>query len=142
MNSVSSTVAAEIKLAASSTQELLTPAHALFNRVVHEAIPFSVVESPTFQAFVLPSRYSLLRCTMNSKQGWPWHPRNKAKLGRLAVGFKMLDFQFSPAQFSQAEQVLSRLVTVDGSQADQPVAMALEQLRRGWGGDGTRHVLL
>ncbi|KAL6748776.1 hypothetical protein V8C86DRAFT_3113954 [Haematococcus lacustris] len=36
----------------------------------------------------------------------------------------MLDFQFSPAQFSQAEQVLSRLVTVDGSQADQPVAMA------------------
>ncbi|KAL6747363.1 hypothetical protein V8C86DRAFT_1334651 [Haematococcus lacustris] len=47
--------------------------------------------------------------------------------------FKMLDFQFSPAQFSQAEQVLSRLVTVDGSQADQPVAMALEQLRRGCG---------
>ncbi|KAL6756906.1 hypothetical protein V8C86DRAFT_1750695 [Haematococcus lacustris] len=40
------------KLAASSTQELLTPAHALFNWVVHEAIPFSVVESPTFQAFV------------------------------------------------------------------------------------------
>ncbi|KAJ9514304.1 hypothetical protein QJQ45_012333 [Haematococcus lacustris] len=35
--------------------------------------------------------------------------------------------------FSQAEQVLSRLVTVDGSQADQPVAIALEQLRRGWG---------
>ncbi|KAJ9517356.1 hypothetical protein QJQ45_016730, partial [Haematococcus lacustris] len=42
-------------------------------------------------------------------------------------------FQFSPAQFSQAEQALSRLVTVDDSQADQPVAMALEQLRRGWG---------
>ncbi|KAJ9514268.1 hypothetical protein QJQ45_012222 [Haematococcus lacustris] len=47
--------------------------------------------------------------------------------------YKMLDFQFSPAQFSQAEQALSRLVTVDDSQADQPVAMALEQLRRGWG---------
>ncbi|KAJ9510548.1 hypothetical protein QJQ45_016016 [Haematococcus lacustris] len=47
--------------------------------------------------------------------------------------YKMLDFQFSPAQFSQAEQALSRLVTVDGSQADQPVAMALEQVRRGWG---------
>ncbi|KAJ9531370.1 hypothetical protein QJQ45_006823 [Haematococcus lacustris] len=47
--------------------------------------------------------------------------------------YKMLHFQFSPAQFSQAEQVLSRLVTVDGSQVDQPVAMALEQLRRGWG---------
>ncbi|KAJ9532380.1 hypothetical protein QJQ45_010423 [Haematococcus lacustris] len=47
--------------------------------------------------------------------------------------YKMLDFQFTPAQFSQAEQALSRLVTVDDSQADQPVAMALEQLRRGWG---------
>ncbi|KAL6751631.1 hypothetical protein V8C86DRAFT_670877 [Haematococcus lacustris] len=73
---LSSTAAAEIaktescvasKLAASSTQELLTPTHALFNWVVHEAIPFSVVESPTFQtfvsslnpSFVLPSRYSL-----------------------------------------------------------------------------------
>ncbi|KAL6765629.1 hypothetical protein V8C86DRAFT_2455879, partial [Haematococcus lacustris] len=73
---LSSTAAAEIaktescvasKLAASSTQELLMPAHALFNWVVHEAIPFSVVESPTFQtfvsslnpSFVLPSRYSL-----------------------------------------------------------------------------------
>ncbi|KAL6749353.1 hypothetical protein V8C86DRAFT_2850316, partial [Haematococcus lacustris] len=73
---LSSTAAAEIaktescvasKLAASSTQELLTPTHALFNWVVHEAIPFSVVESPTFQSFVsslnpsfvLPSRYSV-----------------------------------------------------------------------------------
>ncbi|KAJ9516130.1 hypothetical protein QJQ45_024556, partial [Haematococcus lacustris] len=53
--------------------------------------------------------------------------------------FKMLDFQFSPAQFSQAEQVLSRLVTVDGSQADQPVVMALEQLRRGWGASCKTH---
>ncbi|GFH26050.1 hypothetical protein HaLaN_24128 [Haematococcus lacustris] len=60
----------------------------------------------------------------------------------------MSRFQFDPAQFIQAEQVLSRLVTVDGSQADQPLAMVLEQLRRGWGalasscGDGTGHVLL
>ncbi|KAJ9509294.1 hypothetical protein QJQ45_001746 [Haematococcus lacustris] len=75
---LSSTAAAEIaktescvasKLPASSTQNLPTPptpTHALFNWVVQEAIPFSVVESPAFQAFVaalnpsfvLPSRYS------------------------------------------------------------------------------------
>ncbi|KAJ9515835.1 hypothetical protein QJQ45_008714 [Haematococcus lacustris] len=74
-----STAAAEIaktescvasKLPASSTQNLPTPptpTHALFNWVVQEAIPFSVVESPAFQAFVaalnpsfvLPSRYSV-----------------------------------------------------------------------------------
>ncbi|KAL6751853.1 hypothetical protein V8C86DRAFT_3029891 [Haematococcus lacustris] len=73
---LSSTAAAEIaktescvasKLPASSTQKLPTPTHALFNWVVQEAIPFSVVESPAFQAFVaalnpsfvLPSRYSM-----------------------------------------------------------------------------------
>ncbi|KAJ9530153.1 hypothetical protein QJQ45_023440, partial [Haematococcus lacustris] len=46
--------------------------------------------------------------------------------------YKISRFQFGPAQFSQAEQVLSQLVTVDGNQADQPLAMVLEQLRRGW----------
>ncbi|GFH33343.1 zinc finger BED domain-containing 1-like, partial [Haematococcus lacustris] len=76
---LSSTATAEIaktescvasKLPASSTQNLPTlptPTHALFNWVVQEAIPFSVVESPAFQAFVtalnpsfvLPSRYSM-----------------------------------------------------------------------------------
>ncbi|KAJ9522269.1 hypothetical protein QJQ45_008096 [Haematococcus lacustris] len=76
---LSSTATAEIaktescvasKLPASSTQNLPTlptPTHALFNWVVQEAIPFSVVESPAFQAFVtalnpsfvLPSRYSV-----------------------------------------------------------------------------------
>ncbi|GFH10599.1 hypothetical protein HaLaN_05940 [Haematococcus lacustris] len=85
MNSVSSAAAAErlrvarqaktescvaSKLAASSTQELLTPAHALSNWVVHEAIPSSVVESPTFQAFVhrlccrLATRWVLSSCAL------------------------------------------------------------------------------
>ncbi|KAJ9517606.1 hypothetical protein QJQ45_025078 [Haematococcus lacustris] len=86
------------------------------------------------QAWLAGSRELLAEAIPLFKVRWRYGDSQVLYLAAiLDPRYNMLHFQFSPAQFSQAEQVLSRLVTVDGSQADQPVAMALEQLRRGWG---------
>ncbi|KAJ9511613.1 hypothetical protein QJQ45_007383 [Haematococcus lacustris] len=86
------------------------------------------------QAWMAGSRELLAEAIPLFKARWRYGDSQVLYLAAiLDPRYKMLDFQFSPAQFSQAEQALSRLVTVDDSQADQPVAMALEQLRRGWG---------
>ncbi|KAJ9515137.1 hypothetical protein QJQ45_028938 [Haematococcus lacustris] len=86
------------------------------------------------QAWMAGSRELLAEAIPLFKACWRYGDSQVLYLAAiLDPRYKMLDFQFSPAQFSQAEQALSRLVTVDDSQADQPVAMALEQLRRGWG---------
>ncbi|KAJ9523373.1 hypothetical protein QJQ45_005273 [Haematococcus lacustris] len=86
------------------------------------------------QAWLAGSRELLAEAIPLFKAHWRYGDSQVLYLAAfLDPCYKMLHFQFSPAQFSQAEQVLSRVVTVDGSQADQPVAMALEQLRRGWG---------
>ncbi|KAJ9509978.1 hypothetical protein QJQ45_011419 [Haematococcus lacustris] len=86
------------------------------------------------QAWLAGSRELLAEAIPLFKARWRYGDSQVLYLAAiLDPRYKMLDFQFSPAQFSQAEQALSRLVTVDDSQADQPVAMALEQLRRGWG---------
>ncbi|KAJ9514084.1 hypothetical protein QJQ45_002195 [Haematococcus lacustris] len=85
------------------------------------------------QAWLAGSRELLAEAIPLFKARWRYGDSQVLYLAAiLDPRYKMLDFQFSPAQFSQAEQALSRLVTVDDSQADQPVAMALEQLRRGW----------
>ncbi|KAJ9515831.1 hypothetical protein QJQ45_008717 [Haematococcus lacustris] len=86
------------------------------------------------QAWMAGSRELLAEAIPLFKARWRYGDSQVLYLAAiLDPRYKMLDFQFSPAQFSQAEQALSRLVTVDDSQADQSVAMALEQLRRGWG---------
>ncbi|KAJ9510940.1 hypothetical protein QJQ45_027837 [Haematococcus lacustris] len=86
------------------------------------------------QAWMAGSRELLAEAIPLFKARWRYGDSQVLYLAAiLDPRYKMLDFQFSPAQFSQAEQALSRLVTVDDSQADQPVATALEQLRRGWG---------